>query len=261
MNWCKEKLQSDLGRISLVVNNAYSRGRFDANNNLQMDFRVAGELTSILSPIVSRVLESVYESRIISFTPPLVFRKEEGVKVINGIVKTGEILKGMKKNQNTDAAQNFGFGLKILKRGNDKKLDTTDNPFLKDIELFINNKIEGDGQSIKVNTIYNNFLGIGVPKSYGLSKRIVQIYLLCLVREGKIRLTISNKSGLNINSIDYSNIADIEFSAKILDNLSDILLMEKPENWEVLHPYAEKILNVSITRRVMMLKSIILERS
>ena len=36
--------------------------------------------------------------------------------MINGLVKVGEIPKGAKPNQNISAAQNFGFGLKILRR-------------------------------------------------------------------------------------------------------------------------------------------------
>ena len=46
--------------------------------------------------------------------------------------------------------------------------------------------------------------------------------------------------------IDYSNMGDTEFSAKILDAFTEIQKMEKPENWEVLRPYAEKILAQTI---------------
>ena len=73
----------------------------------------------------------------IKFEPPFVFRKEEGVKVINGIVKTGDIPKGAKPNQNISAAQNFGFGLKIMKKSAERKLDVSDNPFVQDIWKFI----------------------------------------------------------------------------------------------------------------------------
>ena len=38
----------------------------------------------------------------------------------------------------------------------------------------------------------------------------------------------------------------IDFSAKVLDSFERIQKVAKPENWEVLRPYAEKLLNTSI---------------
>ena len=45
------------------------------------------------------------------------------------------------------------------------------------------------------------------------------------------------------NRVDYANIGDIDFSAKILDALTDVQKMAQPENWDVLRPYAEKLLD------------------
>jgi hypothetical protein len=89
-----------------------------------------------------------------------------------------------------------------------------------------------------------NFMGVGGPngKNYGLSRRMVQIYLLCLVQQGKIRIDPGPKSGLPSNFIDYSNISGIDFSAKVLDSMQEVQRLAKPENWEVLRPYAEKLL-------------------
>jgi len=89
-------------------------------------------------------------------------------------------------------------------------------------------------------------MGIGGPKDYGLTRRMVQLFILSLVREGGIRLGVGPKSGLSSQWIDYSNIADIDFSAKILDSLTEIQKMAKPENRELLRPYAEKILGEKI---------------
>src|SRR5438128_11339342 len=91
-----------------------------------------------------------------------------------------------------------------------------------------------------------NFMGIGGPKDYGLTRRMVQIYLLCLVQHGKLRLGVGAKSGLQTTLIDYANIGDIDFSARVLDALDDVQKMARPENWEVLRPYAEKLLDESI---------------
>ncbi len=242
VTWVANSLQTELGKIAKIVNSSYARGRMDALNNSQMSFHVAGELPNILSPIVDRVLTAVYVSRDIKFDPPFIFKKEEGVKVINGIVKTGSIPKGAKPNQNISAAQNFGFGLKIIKKVAEKTLDTSDNPYVKEIWDFIDDKLADAGKTMNIETLYKNFMGIGGPKDYGLTKRMVQIYLLCLVQSGKIRIGIGPKSGIPSPVIDYTNIAEIEFSTKILDSFTVVQKMTKPENWEVLRPYAEKLI-------------------
>ena len=246
INWVSNALQSELAKIVKIVDNSFARGRVDALNNTQMDFRVAGELAAIITPLVDRVLTAVYISRDIKFEPPFIFRKEEGVKVINGIVKTGYIPKGAKPNQNISAAQNFGFGLNIMKKNAEKELDISDNSYVQDMWSFIYDKLSDDSHTMKVDTIYKNFMGIGGPKDYGLTRRMVQIYLLGLVRKGRVRVTVGAKSGLAVSTLDYSNIVDVEFSTKVLDSFGEIQKVAKPENWEVLRPYAEKLLGTGI---------------
>ncbi len=246
VNWVSNALQSDLGKIMKIVDNSYARGRVDAMNSTQMEFHVAGELDAILAPLVDRVLTASYVSKDIKFDPPFLFRKEEGVKVINGIVKTGQIPKGAKPNQNISAAQNFGFGLNIMKKSAERKLDVSSNTYVQDMWTFIDDKLTDDRQTMKMDTLYKNFMGIGGPKDYGLTRRMVQLYLLCLVRESRVRVTVGAKAGLPIAIIDYSNIADVEFSTKVLDALGEIQKVAKPENWEVLRPYAEKLLGIEI---------------
>lgn len=246
INWVADNLQTDLAKIVQIVNSSYDRGRVDAINNSQMEFHVAGELRSILTPLIDRILTSTYESREIKFEPPFVFRKEEGVKVINGIVRTGRIPKGAKPNQNISAAQNFGFGLQIIKKSAEKELDIIDNRYVQDIGDFIDDKLVDEAQTMKLETLYKNFMGIGGPKDYGLTRRMVQIFLLCLVREGRVRVSLDQKSGLPILVIDYSTISEIDFSARVLDNILEVQKMAEPENWEVLRPYAEKLLDETI---------------
>lgn len=246
IDWVDYSLRDSLGKIYKAVDNSFARGRIDAYNNTRMDFEVRGELETIIAPLTDRVLTAVYESRDIKFEPPFIFRKEEGMKVINGIVKTGSIPKNAKPNKDISAAQNFGLGLKIIKRGTDRELDTTDNPYVQAIWSFIDDKLGDDGQPMRITTLYKNFMGIGGPKDYGLTKRMVQIYLLCLVKQGKVRVGLGPKSGLPHLLVDYSNIADIDFSAKVLDSLTEVQKLEKPENWETLRPYAEKLLRKDI---------------
>lgn len=241
INWVSNALQSDMAKIAKVIDNSYQRGRIDALNNTEMDFRVAGGLSSTLALLVDRVLTATYESRDIKFES-YIFRKEEGVKVINGIVKTGSIPKGAKTNQYTSAAQNFGFGLKIMKKSAERELDISDNPHAQAIWTFLEDHLADDSQTVKIESLYKNFMGIGGPKDFGLTRRMVQIYLLCMVQQGKLRIHVSSKAGLGEPFIDYSNIGSIDFGVKVLDSLTEVQKMAKPENWEVLSPYASKLL-------------------
>ena len=99
---------------------------------------------------------------------------------------------------------------------------------------------------MKVETLYKTSWGSGPnSKNYGLSRRMVQIYLLCLVRWQGTRWP-RPKSGLPYPYIDYSNIAEIDFSTGILSALTEVQKVARPENWEVLRPYAEKLLEETI---------------
>ena len=226
INWVADQLQTEMGRIIKIVDSSYDRGRMDALNNTRMDFHVAGELPGILTSIVDRVLRAAYDSRDIEFEGNLVFTKEYGVNVINGIVKTGQIPKGAKQDKNISAALNFGPGLKIVRRGAERVLDTSANSHVSDILSFIESKSDEGGQAIKIDTLMKNFMGVGGPngKNYGLSRRMVQIYLLCLVQQGKIRIALGPKSGISSNYIDYSNISNTDFTARVLDSGSEVCI-------------------------------------
>ncbi len=247
IHWVANALQGEMGKIAKAVTGAFGRGRIVTTQHSQLKFHMAGEMSSILTPVIDRVLSSVYASKDIRFEPPIVFRKEEAVKVINGIVKTGGIPKHAKPNQNISAAQNFGFGLKIIQKVDEKKLDVSACPYVDDMWEFIDDKMVDEGQTMKIETLYKNFMGIGGPKDYGLTQRMVQLYLLCLVRTGKVRLTVSPKAGLPFAIIDYANIDAVDFSAKILDALTELQKVFKPQNWDVLRPYAEKLLGEEIS--------------
>ncbi|WP_217352396.1 hypothetical protein [Candidatus Viridilinea mediisalina] len=249
INWIANTLQTEIGKIVRIIDSSYGRGRVASLQQANLDFHVAGEkLAPMLEPLVDRVLTSCYESRLITFDPPFFFRNEEAVKVINGIVKTGEIPRSAKPNQNISAAQNFGFGLNIIRRGAERTLDASDNPFVHAIWQFIDNHLVDERQPMNIETIYKNFRGLNGPagKHYGLTRRIIQIYLVCLTRQGRIRLAVGPRSGLSFSTIDYSNLAEIDFSARVLDSLTEIQKVTRPENWEVLQPYAEKLLGQSL---------------
>ncbi len=246
INWVANRLKTEMGKIVQIIRVSYGRGRIDAIDNTNMTVSSAGELEAILTPFIDQVLSGVYESRDIKFEHPFVFKKEDAVKIINGIVKSGKIPRNAKPGQNVSAVQNFGSGLKIVKPSAEKVLDFSHNSHVKDIWDFIDSHLTDHTQTMSIDTIYKNFMGIGGPKDYGLTRRMIQIYLLCLVQSGKVQIHLTGKSGLTFSILDCSNLEGVEFAAKVLDAMNRIQKVAKPENWEVLRPYAEKILNKTL---------------
>ena len=81
VSWVADSLKTGMGKIQKIVNNRFARGRIDEPNNNQIEFHVAGELSSILSPLVDRVRQiAAYESRDIKFETPFYFRKKKPLK-------------------------------------------------------------------------------------------------------------------------------------------------------------------------------------
>jgi len=246
IHWVANSLQSEIGKIVKAVNSAYARGRIDSLEMKSMEFHVAGDIKGILTPVISQVLSAAYESRDIKFDHPFIFRKEDAVKVITGIVKTGEIPRHAKPTGDVSAAQNFGYALGIMKKGTEYKLDVSGNRFVQDMNTFIDQKLVNEGQTMSIETLYKNFMGISTPKSYGLTRRMVQLYLLCLAQTGKIRIGLNARVGLPFSYIDYQTIKEIDFSARVLDALTEVQKMEQPKNWETFRPFAEALLGKAI---------------
>jgi hypothetical protein len=161
-----------------------------------------------LEPLVVQVLDATYSSATIDFTSaPAPFDDAEAIKVINGIVRTGEIPNNSKPTKETSASENYGYALGIMKKTGVKKLDTDGCVFVEDVEEWVEAQIGEGGGSIPVPSLYKNFTGIGGPnaKNYGLSRRMIDVYLLSLVRHGKLRVSLSGKATNTAEYIDYSN--------------------------------------------------------
>ncbi|MBI2939062.1 MAG: hypothetical protein HYY04_01385 [Chloroflexi bacterium] len=249
VTWVANALRADLGTIAKIVEGSYGRGRIDALGHSELEFRVAGELRAILGPLVDRVLTATYESRDIRFDGAIPFRRDDAAKVVNGIVKKGGIPRETRPNQDVSAAQNFAAGLRIVKRSAERVLDVSENRYVQDLWAFLDENLADERQRMNLETLYKNFTGIRSAwngKSYGLTRRMVQIYLLCLVQQGKVRVSLGPRAGLSQPTIDYASIAGVDFSARVLDALAEVQKLARPENWEVLRPYAEKLLGAPI---------------
>lgn len=243
LEWVKGQLNANLGAIYRMVPESYSRGRIAAQDHTQMTFNLHGELSAILTGLVGQVLDSTYECSSMHFDAPVPFNDANAIKVINGVVKIGEIPRGAKPTSEISAAQNFGFGLGIMRPPNDRKLNTQGNPILAHLQSWLEDKLSDPSTSLAAETVYKNFMGINGAdgKSYGLSKRMVQIYLLCLVQAGRIRIHLAGR-GMPVEWIDYTNLAGIDFKVAVLDSFAQIQRIKPPEGWETLAPFAARIL-------------------
>jgi hypothetical protein len=243
LGWVQGQLQDQMGTIYRIVPDSYGRGRVAALDHSQMSFLPQGELPAILTPLVEQVLDATYVSKELLFDAPAPFNDTNAINVINGIVKVGEIPRGARPTRDISAAQNYGFALGIMRRPNDRVLDLSECRYTGDMAGWIEEKLGDSGATMPVVTIYKNFMGIGGPNrlNYGLSRRMVQLYLLCLVREGKIRITLSGRNA-PVEAIDYTNIATIDFKTAVLEAFDQIQRLKPPEGWELLAPFAAALL-------------------
>ncbi len=245
IQWVANRLKDEIGSIAKIVTDSFGRGQISAADHISMKFKCQGELLAILTPLVGQVLDGVYESKQIEFEAPAPFNDNEAIKVINGIVKTGDIPKGTKPNQYTSAADNYGYALGIMKKDGTKQLNTKGNEFVEDLDQWIEAQVSKGNQSISIETVSKNFTGVGGPndKNYGLSRRMIDIYLLCLVKEGKLRVLLSGKGATGIDHIDYTDVTDLTFNAVLLNSMTKIQRLKAPEGWPVLAPYAAILLD------------------
>ncbi len=253
MNWVSDRLRNEIGRIYKIVPDSYARGRIAAADHGHLNFTCEGELPAILEPLVAQVLDATYASATIDFSSaPAPFDDAEAIKVINGIVRMNEIPRNTKPTKETSASENYGYALGIMKKTGLKKLDTDGCVFVEDLEAWIEAQIGEGGGSIPVPSLYKNFTGIGGPngKNYGLSRRMIDVYLLSLVRQGKLRVSLSGRAAATAEFIDYSNVEEVAFNAALLNGMAKVQRLKAPEGWAVLAPYAAVLLDDETIRTV-----------
>ena len=132
-----------------------------------------------------------------------------------------------------------------MQKDGTKRLKTTGNEFVEDLDEWIETQTSQGNRQISVESVCKNFTGLGGPndKNYGLSRRMIDIYLLCLVREGKLRIVLSGKGAATAEYIDYTNVADLTFNAALLNSMTKVQRLKAPEGWPVLAPYAAILLD------------------
>jgi hypothetical protein len=161
------------------------------------------------------------------------------MNVINGIVKMGSFERGIRLSKEVEASRTFGLTLKISKPGHENELDLSACAYAHDLNQWIEEKVRDLGTAIKMDTLVKNFTGINGPndKNYGLSKRLIQLYILALVKKGQLRVRLQGRN-LPAEVIDYANIGSITFNTAILNAIDEVEVLRPPEGWEVIAPFA-----------------------
>lgn len=196
---------------------------------------LVGGLEAAIERIVGEALDECYLASSID-TGKRKFGTQEAIKLINGLIKRGRAVPA--NDQLYSAVENFAEKLWLTKTIDPDTLNPSDSIFYQGIRTFVQEK---GGLSFQVETVYRNFTGWSrtAPegKSYGLTRRMVDIYLLCLVQQGHIR--IQQKKG---PWIDRASIGTIEFKPDILKGMDRIELPKPLPDWKYLSTYLEVML-------------------
>ncbi|MBI5489032.1 MAG: hypothetical protein HY905_16985 [Deltaproteobacteria bacterium] len=202
-----------------------------------LDIDTAGGVGAAIERMARKSMDTCYRSRSIDFGPRK-FDSQGAVKLVNGIVKFGKAVS--EGDQLWGAVENFAAPLEIVHPSDLRRLDASGSTFCQ----AIRKRIEGRGGTpIDVKTVYNWFTGYDErdgTESPGLTRRMVDVYLLCLAQQGVIR--IQDKKGA---WIDRSTIAAIEFKPETLRGLSRLELPRAPDAWDVFSPYLEVLVGAS----------------
>lgn len=239
IQWVANQLEVNVGPFVRMVSEVYGRGLMSSLDHQQLTFNMQGNLTVILTPAITQVLDSTYDSASMTFSGRQAFDDTAVINVINGIVKMGAFERGIRLSKEVEASRTFGPTLKISKSGHENELDLSACTYAHELSTWIEEKVRDLGTAIKMDTLVKNFTGINGPngKNYGLSKRLIQLYSLALVKTGKLRVRLQGRN-LPVEVIDYANIGSITFNTAILNAMDEVEVLRPPEGWEVIAPFA-----------------------
>ncbi len=229
----RREFKKDVQRAYTVMQGIYTRGVAKTIRKTPSISPVGG-VEGMLGTMAEEALDSCYQSRKIDFGNRK-FDTQGAVKLINGLVKRG--LAVGEGDQLWSAVENFAGPLGLVRPELPNRLDPSASEFYQAIRKRVQ---ERGGAGIEVRTVYNWFTGYNQEdglESPGLTRRMVDVYLLCLAQQGVIRIS----SGKRGEWIDRSTIANIDFKPETLRNLGRIELPRALEDWQVFCPYLETL--------------------
>ena len=194
-----------------------------------------GGLEGALERMAGEALDDCYKSAAID-TGKRVFKTEESIKLINGLVKLGNAVPASDKLYS--AVENFAKPLKLVRSSDPDKLDCSNSEAYKEIRQFAESKA---GHPIPPTVFYNKFTGWSPEdgkQSWGLTRRIVDIYLLALAQQGIIRINLRKGP-----PIDRTTIHKLDFKPETLRSFDSIELPKPLVDWPNVSPYLATMIN------------------
>jgi hypothetical protein len=229
-----QEFRKDGFRAFTTLVDLYSRGTAKTSRT-SLDTSNLGGVEGALTRMASSAMDTCHQSRGIDFGNRK-FDTSAAVKLINGLVKLGQSVS--EGDQLWSAVENFALPLGLVIPGAPKRLDPEGSSYYKNIR----NRILKHGRTgLEVRTVYNWFTGYHPddgPESPGLTRRMVDIYLLSMARKGLIR--ISRKKG---PWIDRNTIASIDFKPEVLRNLERVDLPTPLDDWANFYLFLEVLIS------------------
>ena len=165
------------------------------------------------------------------------FGTDEAVKLINGLIRQGKAVPASDKLYS--AVENFAKPLGLVKKADPEKLNPTGSIVYKEIRTFAEGK---GGHALPMTVFYNKFTGWQPEdgdKSWGLTKRMVDIYLLAMAQQGVVKINLKKGS-----PIDRNTISSIDFKPETLRNFESVEIPKAWIDWDKIIPYLEIVSGV-----------------
>ncbi|MDD2709256.1 MAG: hypothetical protein PHV34_14815 [Verrucomicrobiae bacterium] len=188
-----------------------------------------GGLDGAIERMAGETLDDCYKAASMD-TKPRVFKTDEALKLINGLVKLGKAVPASDKLYS--AVENFARPLKLVRTNEPDKLDPSGSDAYKEIRELAEEKA---GHPIPPTVFYNKFTGWSPAdgqKSWGLTRRMTDIYLLSMAQQGIVRIIL--KKG---QPIDRTSIGETDFKPETLRNFDSIELPKPLVDWAKISPY------------------------
>jgi hypothetical protein len=229
VEWADKNMREDIPRALKIVESLFSGGKAIG---LGISFQpgTQGGFQGAFTRVAGHVLDNIYASGIIDC--PRQFKRDDAAKLINGIIRYGEVKET--KGANASAAENFSLAFGLTKVDNSKQLDPSASPFYLKMLHFVQ---DTDSSRFPIRTFYKRYVG----GENGLTRRMVDIYLMALVQAGV--LIAEMKDG---KQIDRSNIQEMEFTTSLLNNLSEMTKPKAPEFWDKILPFVSTMVEEAV---------------
>lgn len=220
--WAKGFFEKEVSRAHKIVESVYAEGKIMSIDRT-LTPTTEGGLSRVFEKTATTVLDDLYEAASIGFDKQ--FRNADAPKLVNALIKSGKVTD--RSSRNVSAARNFGVPLGLCEKHAPEILNPSGSQFYRRIEEFIE---KAPRDELPVRSLYQNF----IARKVGLTKRMVDLYLLTMVQEGKIKIRQKDRK-----TVDRSKIKNIDFSTTILNQMEQIIKPREPQFWQDVRPYIE----------------------